>query len=481
MSKKQTRKLFAIITGLFLISQMAFLGSFNIPQAQAADTTPPAAPTNVKFTALVIIIDVASIQISWTNPTDSDFSHINIYRSTVSGQLGSLIYTNITNPPKTDTELNAYTTYYYTLRSVDTSGNESQNTDQSSITPSEGLEEEEEEEEEGVVSPTKSTLTASPIAVVAEGFSPHSIHSDMHANLIVAVRDENNNLLSGKRVTISSSRGSQDNIMTISSAYFSGEAKFWVRSLVGGVSTYTATVDGVTITQTAQVTFIIPGICPPDGTLISPPSPEVYVITNCKKKWIKTIEEFQKGGYNWSDVLEVGSPVIEALADYLETAELLRAIGHYKVYRIIDGKQLWIPTISAFNAQGLKWEDIQEVSQAEVNQYPRAKLLQATGDPKVYYITESGLKRHLINPQVFTSYNNKWEDIVQVTPAELNSYSDNILIKAQGDYKVYKIEDNKKRWIKTNEAFNRLNYDWSKIAPVNTTEINAYPIGTDIE
>ena len=327
-----------------------------------------------------------------------------------------------------------------------------------------------------IVSPTKSTFTASPILVMADGSSI--------ANLIVVVRDENNNLLSSKIVTISSSRGSQDTINTIIGTTGSdGKAVFSVSSSVAGVSTYTATADGVTIAQTAQVTFITSDTCLPDGTLIKlPTDPKVYVIIDCKKKWIKTVEEFQQGGYNWSDIKEVNSPVIEALADYLETvAELLRAIGHYKVYRIIDGKQLWIPTVSAFNAQGLKWEDVQEVSQTEVNQYPRAKLLQATGDPKVYYITESGLKRHLINPQVFTSYNNKWEDIVQVTPAELNSYSDNILIKAQGDYKVYKIEDNKKRWIKTNEAFNRLNYDWSKIAPVNTTEINAYPIGTDIE
>ncbi len=173
---------------------------------------------------------------------------------------------------------------------------------------------------------------------------------------------------------------------------------------------------------------------------------------------------------------------IEAYAEYLEaTANLLRAMGQNRVYRIVNEKRLWVPTISAFNAQGLKWEDIQEVDEAEVTQYPEAKLIQVIDSPKVYYLTESGLKRHIVNSQVFESYDNKWEDIIEVTAAVLDVYPDNNLIRAEGDYKVYKLEDGKKRWIKTAEAFNRLGFDWTKIAPVNTMEVNAYSVGVEIE
>lgn len=226
-----------------------------------------------------------------------------------------------------------------------------------------------------------------------------------------------------------------------------------------------------------------PETCLPDGTLIKlPTDPKIYVIVNCKKKWIRTAEEFREEGYKWEEVEEVSSPVIEAYADYLEAkANLLRAIGQQRVYRIVDEKRLWIPTIATFNAQGLKWEDIQDVNETTVNQYPRLKLARITGDPKVYYLTESGLKRWIPTVTVFNSYDNKWEDVIEISATELNAYPDNDLIRLEGGTKVYKLENGKKRWIKTVEAFNRLQFNWHEIAPANTTEINSYADGAIIE
>ena len=83
--------------------------------------------------------------------------------------------------------------------------------------------------------------------------------------------------------------------------------------------------------------------------------------------------------------------------------------------------------------------------------------------------------------EVFNSYNNKWEDIVEVSDTELNGYEDNDLIQAEGDHRVYKLKNRQKRWIKTAQAFNRLGYDWSKIASINQTEFNVYQEGTAIE
>ena len=163
------------------------------------------------------------------------------------------------------------------------------------------------------------------------------------------------------------------------------------------------------------------------------------------------------------------------------TAKLVRAAGHHKVYRIVNGKKLWIPTVSAFNAQGLKWSDIQEISKERVDQCSRIKLLQVIGDSKIYYITESGLKKHIPNSQVFLSYDdNNWDNVVRVNRVELNAYPDNVLIRAEDDYKVYRLENSKKRWIKTAEAFNRMGYDWSNITTVNTVEINAHSTGAEI-
>ncbi|MCK4859057.1 MAG: hypothetical protein KAS87_00675 [Candidatus Omnitrophica bacterium] len=221
----------------------------------------------------------------------------------------------------------------------------------------------------------------------------------------------------------------------------------------------------------------------PEGTLIKlPDNPKVYVIKDSQKKWIKTIDEFNQEGYKWENVKETNSEVINAYVDYLETtANLLRTIGHNKVYRIVNEKRLWIPTIAVFNAQGLKWNDIQNVQETEVNQYTRLKLAKLTNKPEVYYLTENGLKRHIPTADVFNSYGNKWEDIVEISFSELNAYPDSTLIKAENNYKIYKLENGKKKWIKTAGAFNRLGYDWNQISLINKVEINSYSSGVNIE
>ncbi|MCK5122660.1 MAG: hypothetical protein KAQ87_00710 [Candidatus Pacebacteria bacterium] len=221
--------------------------------------------------------------------------------------------------------------------------------------------------------------------------------------------------------------------------------------------------------------------CLPDGTLIKiPGNPKIYVIKNCEKQWIKNAEEFQRGGYKWGNVQEVNIEVINMYVEHL-TVNLLKGAHSSKIYRVINGKRLWIPTAAAFNAQGLKWDDVQNVSETNVNQYPVIKLVKLVGSSEVYYLTNSGFKKHIPTAEVFNSYNNKWEDIVEISADELNTFNDVQLIKADGDFKVYKLENGVKRWIKTANAFNRLGLSWTEISPVNKIEINAYPVGMNIE
>lgn len=110
-----------------------------------SDTIPPAAPSSVSVT------DPGTggeLTIAWTNPADSDFASIKIYRSTVSGTLGDVV-ASVTDGSTTYTDngLTNGTAYYYTLHSLDTKGNESYNTDQYSDTPSGETTEEDTDEE----------------------------------------------------------------------------------------------------------------------------------------------------------------------------------------------------------------------------------------------------------------------------------------------------------------------------------------------
>ena len=155
--------------------------------------------------------------------------------------------------------------------------------------------------------------------------------------------------------------------------------------------------------------------------------------------------------------------------------DLMRVSGSSRVHQIVDGKYHWIPTTSIFYDYGFSNSDIRTISQWELNSYSRAKLMRVTGTSDIYYVTQSNMKRKVPNMETFYSYGNKLEDVIDISWKELGWYEENRLIKYNGDWKIYLLENSKKRRIETADVFNRHGYDWSKIAPVNWTEFASYP------
>lgn len=99
-----------------------------------------------------------------------------------------------------------------------------------------------------VVSASQSTLSASPTSVAADGSSVSVVTA--------TVKNAAGSPLAGKIVSLSSSRGASDTILSMGSTTgVDGKAYFQVRSTTAGSAIFTAIADGVTITQTAAVTF----------------------------------------------------------------------------------------------------------------------------------------------------------------------------------------------------------------------------------
>jgi len=175
-----------------------------------------------------------------------------------------------------------------------------------------------------------------------------------------------------------------------------------------------------------------------------------------------------------------GSPVKIKIGSSATTT-LVKLADDSRVYAIHAGKRRWLANPAVFAAGGYSWDDVQVVSADQLNQYPETRLIKATGDKKVYYITNRGLKKWIINEQVFASYSNRWEDVVEISPAELDAYVTNQLIHLDNDQRVYLITGATKQWIKTPAAFNKRHYNWHDIAPVNQIEFDAYTEGAAIE
>lgn len=99
------------------------------------DKTSPGNVNNVALTP-----QSQSISLSWKNPSDSDLSKVRIYISTTSGNLGSKYANEIpvvanANTTYSISSLTAGIRYYFTIRPVDTSGNENTSPVQYSAIP----------------------------------------------------------------------------------------------------------------------------------------------------------------------------------------------------------------------------------------------------------------------------------------------------------------------------------------------------------
>ena len=98
------------------------------------DTTDPAAPANLTATA-----GDGSVNLDWDdNEIDPDLDGYNVYRSTSSGGFYIQVALQVSASIYTDDTVSNGTTYYYVTTALDTSDNESEDSNEASATPASG-------------------------------------------------------------------------------------------------------------------------------------------------------------------------------------------------------------------------------------------------------------------------------------------------------------------------------------------------------
>ncbi|MFA7171180.1 MAG: chitobiase/beta-hexosaminidase C-terminal domain-containing protein, partial [Candidatus Paceibacterota bacterium] len=213
----------------------------------------------------------------------------------------------------------------------------------------------------------------------------------------------------------------------------------------------------------------------PNGTLIkTADSFKVYITLEYKKKWICTPEVFEQLGYKWTDIQELTRPQLESIPDYEDN--LIRTIGDYKVYLVVNGVRRHIPNPEIFLDYGFKWDEVVDVTQETVNKYRQANLLKESRIDGIYY-TENGIKKLIPTTEIFNSYGDKTEDVQIISKLEMQSYPTSHLIKTGYSPDIYLTEDNIKRRIPNPEVFIKYKLNWDYIIVVNDTEFSWYQSG----
>jgi hypothetical protein len=126
-------------------------------------------------------------------------------------------------------------------------------------------------------------------------------------------------------------------------------------------------------------------------------------------------------------------------------------------------------------------------------------LVKTSDNPDVYIVKLVGaekFKRLILNPEIFNQYGHlKWENIKEISQTEIEQYIVSDLVRSVGDERVYKLypqhqevgvgvypngDVGEKRWIKTADDFLNFSYDWDAIYNINTFERDFYTRGEDL-
>lgn len=109
-------------------------------------------------------------------------------------------------------------------------------------------------------------------------------------------------------------------------------------------------------------------------------------------------------------------------------------------------------------------------------------LIRADGDYKVY-VVNGNYKRWIQSAEIFKFYPHfEWKAVVSVSPQIRDFYQNSYLVRASGDYKVYEVNsDNSKHHLAITAAqFAASGRSWDMVYIINSAEKNFYKTGSTI-
>jgi len=170
---------------------------------------------------------------------------------------------------------------------------------------------------------------------------------------------------------------------------------------------------------------------------------KIYILDNGEKNWIKTAEEFEQKGYDWNDIKEIDSEVVDSIPEASEPSQ-----------------------------------EIQEGS-----------IIRANGDVDIYivkYIGNKKFKRLILNPFVFRSYGHlKWEDVIEVEKETVDSFTTSNLVRNAITGRIYRLTANgdsgMRRHFRSISVMQGLGYDLDAVYEINATDENSYDQGEDLK
>ncbi|MEK7084061.1 MAG: PQQ-dependent sugar dehydrogenase, partial [Patescibacteria group bacterium] len=134
------------------------------------------------------------------------------------------------------------------------------------------------------------------------------------------------------------------------------------------------------------------------------------------------------------------------------------------VFVMRNNKRRLLYSDEIITSYGYDRGNIVMLPQGVIDAIPRDTLIRLSGTNKIYALNDFGFRRHILNPEIFSSYGWTMKDVATINETEFSSYPESDLIMRKGDDSVYSTS---RREIVTR-------YDADAVHVVNTTEFNTY-------
>lgn len=228
---------------------------------------------------------------------------------------------------------------------------------------------------------------------------------------------------------------------------------------------------------------------------------KVYIMEDGLKRHIPNPRVFEDQALNWNDVEVVEPDEVEVLPedDALSYTEgtLIQGEGP-EVYAISNDEKRHIKNPAVFTKLKYNWQNIIKVDNQELGLYPTGSSLDETsnhpdstlvkvGDKPTVYVVEGDKLKPITSIEAFDSHNYRWGRVKVISQELKNEYKtatslklgNGALVRSPSG-KIYSIDQDKKRWIRTADDLKKAGFKESRIIDVTNEEINEIEEGEDV-
>ena len=96
-----------------------------------------------------------------------------------------------------------------------------------------------------------------------------------------------------------------------------------------------------------------------DGLLLKGSGEDVYMLQDNHRRWITTLDAFTYYGHSWENVHEVEDSFLAQFPEGTPIYLLMKCPNSPHVYALEDGQKRWVKDIPTFEEMEMVWEEIQ--------------------------------------------------------------------------------------------------------------------------